>query len=160
MYVRRCLGALTALSIVLALGGCATKKFVRSEVGTASSTMGDRIDEVQSQVEETQSRLSENEQKLEDLSVTARDALQRAVAAGKLAEGKLVYETVMAGDGVNFGFESSELSATSMEFLNLRCGIPLHRMAAISYGESAPIADNQTREGRIKNRRVALVVLK
>ena len=38
-------------------------------------------------------------------------------------------------------------------------GIPLHRMNSISYGESAPIADNQTRDGRMENRRVTLVVL-
>ncbi len=41
-----------------------------------------------------------------------------------------------------------------------RNGVPLHRMEVISYGESSPIADNSTREGRAQNRRVALVVLK
>lgn len=41
-----------------------------------------------------------------------------------------------------------------------RNGVPLHRMEVISYGESSPIADNGTREGRAQNRRVALVVLK
>lgn len=39
-------------------------------------------------------------------------------------------------------------------------GMPLHRMATISYGESAPLADNASREGRSLNRRVHLVVLK
>jgi outer membrane protein OmpA-like peptidoglycan-associated protein len=32
-------------------------------------------------------------------------------------------------------------------------------MNVISYGESAPIADNKTRAGRMENRRVTLVVL-
>jgi outer membrane protein OmpA-like peptidoglycan-associated protein len=32
-------------------------------------------------------------------------------------------------------------------------------MATIAYGESAPVADNRTRAGRVQNRRVVLVVL-
>jgi outer membrane protein OmpA-like peptidoglycan-associated protein len=38
-------------------------------------------------------------------------------------------------------------------------GVALNRMATISYGQDAPIAPNDTREGRAQNRRVAIVVL-
>ncbi len=38
-------------------------------------------------------------------------------------------------------------------------GFPLHRMSVISYGESAPVGDNKTKEGRANNRRVVVVVL-
>jgi outer membrane protein OmpA-like peptidoglycan-associated protein len=41
-----------------------------------------------------------------------------------------------------------------------RAGLPLARMATISYGESAPLADNHTREGRSINRRVQLIVMR
>jgi peptidoglycan-associated lipoprotein len=44
-------------------------------------------------------------------------------------------------------------------YLNKAHGFPLHRMNVISYGESEPLADNGSREGRAQNRRVALVVL-
>ncbi|MEK9878083.1 MAG: OmpA family protein, partial [Betaproteobacteria bacterium] len=38
-------------------------------------------------------------------------------------------------------------------------GIEPDRLAAIGYGEYYPIADNQTREGRTRNRRVVAVIL-
>lgn len=41
-----------------------------------------------------------------------------------------------------------------------RAGLPLARMATISYGESAPLADNNSREGRSINRRVQLIVMR
>ena len=44
-------------------------------------------------------------------------------------------------------------------YLNREHGIPLHRMSVISYGETAPLTDNDTKEHRAENRRVSLVVL-
>lgn len=44
-------------------------------------------------------------------------------------------------------------------YLAMNNGIALHRMNVISYGESAPVADNRYRPGRAENRRVTLVVL-
>ena len=38
-------------------------------------------------------------------------------------------------------------------------GVPLNRMATISYGKQDPVADNKTRHGRAENRRVVLVVM-
>ena len=44
-------------------------------------------------------------------------------------------------------------------YLNLRHAVALHRMSVVSYGETAPVTDNDTRDGRSANRRVVLVVL-
>ena len=44
-------------------------------------------------------------------------------------------------------------------YLNQTHGIPLHRIAIISYGATKPVADNHTRDGRAQNRRVEVRVL-
>lgn len=94
------------LVVALAATGCATKKYVREETGA----VGTRVDEVQGQVEEAQTRLDTHEQRIGETSKTAQEALQRAMEAGKLAEGKLLYETILTDDKVKFGFDTSDLS--------------------------------------------------
>jgi peptidoglycan-associated lipoprotein len=99
---------MVALALIVALGttGCATKKYVRQETGA----VGTRVDEVSGQVEEAQTRLDTHEQQIGETSKTAQEALQRAIDAGKLAEGKLLYETILTDDKVKFGFDTSDLS--------------------------------------------------
>lgn len=46
-----------------------------------------------------------------------------------------------------------------LPYLNMTGGVALHRMDVISYGAAKPIADNTTRDGRTKNRRVTVIVL-
>jgi outer membrane protein OmpA-like peptidoglycan-associated protein len=48
---------------------------------------------------------------LSQLDQTSRDALERATAAGKLAEGKFVYSMVMSDDSAHFALSSSTLSS-------------------------------------------------
>jgi len=193
-----------ALSLTVALvgtTGCATKKYVKQETGAVNT----RVDEVQGQVEQTQTRLNTHDKQIGEISQTAQDALRRAQEAGKLAEGKFLYETVLTDDKVKFGFDTSDLSPEGQaaidefaakikqdnknvyveiqghtdnvgsekyneelgllraesvrRYLNQKQNFPLHRINVISYGESSPVADNKTREGRSQNRRVALVVL-
>ncbi|KAB2958589.1 MAG: OmpA family protein [Thermoanaerobaculia bacterium] len=102
-----------AAAVALVSTGCATKKYVKGEV----STVNERVDGVQGQVEEAQTtlrdhdgRITRNEAATAEASKTAREALDRAVAAGKLAEGKLLYETVLSDDKVKFGFDQANLS--------------------------------------------------
>ncbi len=191
------------LALVVAVGasGCATKKYVRQETGV----VGARVDDVEGQVEQAQTRLNTHERQIGEASQTAQEALRRAQEAGKLAEGKLLYETVLTDEKVKFGFDTSDLSPEAeaaldefagqlknenksvyieiqghtdsvgsdkyneelgmlraesvRRYLNQKHGLPLHRINIISYGENAPLADNQSRQGRSQNRRVALVVL-
>ena len=53
-----------------------------------------------------------------------------------------------------------ELRAEAVRnYLAEKAGIPLHVMNVISFGESKPVAANNTSEGRAKNRRVVVRVL-
>jgi peptidoglycan-associated lipoprotein len=170
----------------LSLGGCATKKYVNQEVGRV----------------ETQ--VAAHDTKLGELDRTSREALERATAAGKLAEGKFVYAMVLSDDTVKFPVDKAALSPEAQsrltafaeqlksenknvfleiqghtdatgtpdyneelgeqraeavrKYLN-RQGVALNRMSTISYGQEAPVAPNNTRDGRAQNRRVVVVVL-
>ena len=75
----------------VALSGCATKGFVRENVAVVDQ----RVTGVEGTVQQQGAQLAE-------LDRTAREALQRATAAGKLAEGKFLYQEVLADDSVKF----------------------------------------------------------
>jgi peptidoglycan-associated lipoprotein len=163
----------------LATTGCATKNFVRDQVAVVDT----RVTGVEG---------------------TAKDALDRANAAHKLAEGKFLYEMVLSDDSVKFPVDKDQLSpeaemrlselvqrlksenknvyleiqghtdASGDEAYNdnlggsraeavrkylAKQGVALNRMATISYGESVPVAPNDSQDGRAQNRRVVVVVL-
>ncbi|HEY7216496.1 MAG TPA: OmpA family protein, partial [Thermoanaerobaculia bacterium] len=94
--------------------GCATKKYVKQETGAVNT----RVDDVQGQVEQAQTRLNTHEQRIGEISATAQQALDRAQAAGKLAEGKFLYETVLTDEKVKFGFDTSDLSPEAQAALD------------------------------------------
>ena len=56
-------------------------------------------------------------------------------------------------------WELSAARAASVVHLLDRYGVVPNRLSAIGYGEYKPVADNETEEGRQKNRRVVLVIL-
>lgn len=176
---------------------------------TAISESSKRLDGAVSEIQVTlkvhADRIAKNETDISQLSKTAQEAVERASAAGKLAQGKLVYEVVLSDDKLKFGSNKAGLSkdaeavlnefATKLKednknvyieiqghtdstgeaahnlklgearaeavkrYLNMKGGIPLHRMSVISYGESEPVADNKFKAGRQQNRRVVLVVI-
>jgi peptidoglycan-associated lipoprotein len=186
--------ALAALMVgALGLSGCATKKFVLGEVGAVDAKLA-----------ATNEKVAGQGVQLGNLDKTSRDALDRATAAGKLAEGKFLYSMVLSDDSVKFPSRSAELSAeaqtrllafaeklktenrnvyleiqghtdaTGTKALNTRLGqeradavrlfmnkqgVALNRMSTISYADEAPVAPNDTVEGKAQNRRVVIIVL-
>jgi peptidoglycan-associated lipoprotein len=120
---------------VLALGGssaCATKKFVRTNVGEVN----DKVDSLGRSVEETQERTRQNEGRISDVdkkaqdaansadkaNAAAADASNQATTAGAKADAvnakadaidkaskRLVYEVVLSEDEGNFKFGKTDL---------------------------------------------------
>jgi peptidoglycan-associated lipoprotein len=61
----------------------------------------------------------------------------------------------------DYNFELGQKRAASVaRYLISRKGMDPLRVTAVSYGASAPLADNITREGRRKNRRIEILVYK
>jgi outer membrane protein OmpA-like peptidoglycan-associated protein len=52
-----------------------------------------------------------------------------------------------------------ERAETVKRYLYETHQIPLHRINTISYGESKPVGDNKTRDGRAQNRRIVIRIL-
>ena len=179
------------------MSGCATKSFVRDQVAAEDQ-------KVDAQGNAINGRLDQGDQRMAGLDRTSREALERAQAAGKLAEGKFLYQMVLSDDSVKFPVDRASLSpeaeARLMDFITKlktdnrnvyleiqghtdatgtpdvnkrlgeeraeavrlfmnRQGVALNRMATISYGQEAPVAPNNTRQGRAQNRRVVVIVL-
>ena len=177
---------LITATAVLALGattlsGCATTDFVRKEIAGVNG----RVDGTQDQLKSHDAKLNAHDSKIGEIDRTSREALERATAAGKLAEGKFLYTVVLSDDSVKFPVASSANKNVYLEiqghsdntgakavnqrlgeeradavrlFLNQQ-GVALNRMSTISYGDSSPVASNKTRAGRAQNRRVVVVVL-
>lgn len=64
--------------------------------------------------------------------------------------------TGAAGYNTRLGLERAE---SVRRYLHERHELPLHKMSVISYGEDQPIASNDDRDGRARNRRVVVRVL-
>src|SRR5437764_4202387 len=98
------LGVLAAGAV--SLGGCATKGFVREQVGVEDT----KVQATQAQVNQQGTTLQTHEQRIGEIDKTSREALDRAQAAGKLAEGKFLYSVVLSDDSVKFPRGGTELS--------------------------------------------------
>jgi peptidoglycan-associated lipoprotein len=104
---RSAIFAATAIAIsTLSLGGCATKDYVNEQVAV-----------VDTKAKATQNQVDQQQAHLGHLDQATQDALSRATAAGKLAEGKFLYSMVLSDDSVKFPANSSKLSPEAQQRL-------------------------------------------
>ena len=127
-------GSIIALSVAVA-PACATKKFVRTEVGTVNSkvdTLGGTVEKTQERVGQNEQRIGSVDQKAEAAGKAAADARSAAntaqsaadkaqasatavggrvdtVSAEVAASRKLIYEVTISEDQGNFKFGGYEL---------------------------------------------------
>lgn len=187
--------------------GCATKKFVNTEL----VALDKKVEGVETAIEENQKRIREHDERLASIgSIIKEHESQLKGVDGKIEEvkkyarGTLVFKEILRNNEATFGFDSFELAPEAkgtldkfvqtlieldkgvyleiqghtdstgpeswnlllgkkraeavMEYLYKQHHIPLHRMQVISLGSSVSLADNSTREGRAKNRRVEILV--
>jgi outer membrane protein OmpA-like peptidoglycan-associated protein len=88
-----------ALLGAVALSACATKDYVNKQVATVDTHVAD-----------VSARVSDHDTRIANLDKTAQDALDRANAAGKLAQGKFLYQEVLSDDSMKFGVDKANLS--------------------------------------------------
>ena len=105
--VRPTIFAAAALAATaLSLGGCATEDYVDKHVAA-----------VDAKTQATQGQVDEHQAHLVKLDQSTQDAMNRAEAAGKLAEGKFLYAMVLSDDSVKFPVDSSKLSPEAQQRL-------------------------------------------
>ena len=109
--------SLLVAALGLSLAGCATTTDVDKKIADAQSKTDKKIESVESQVESLQEKQKATEGKVDDqgrqieqISQSAKEALQRAQEAGVLAKGKILFQQSFAEDRVRFKVNSFELT--------------------------------------------------
>ena len=87
---------LSVATVSLFCAGCATKGYVSDEIAAFEARMNGTMSE----------SLAAYEARIEANKKTADEALMRATEAGKLAEGRLLAQTIMTNDDVRFDVDS------------------------------------------------------
>jgi len=92
------LAALTGF-ILLGLTGCATRGYVKEQIA-----------ETQKLIEANQAEIARLKRASKQGFTLGEEALARAVEAGRVAEGKLLYQVTFTDEAVHFAFDKSNLS--------------------------------------------------
>ena len=99
--------ALALTATALSLGACATEKYVNEHVAVVDQ----KAQATQSQVDQQGQSLQQHDSRLAQLDQATKEAMQRADAANKAAEGKFSYTPVLTDDSIKFNNQSAKLTA-------------------------------------------------
>jgi outer membrane protein OmpA-like peptidoglycan-associated protein len=104
-------------------------------------------------------RFEINSAQLKDVSQSVLDDAAATLKRNPQVVTEVAGHTDSSGSSA-FNQQLSENRANAVRSYLASKGAPIENLTAKGYGESQPIADNTTREGRSKNRRVELRILK
>ena len=93
-----------------------------------------------------------------DAAAVLDDLIQKILTYDKAVWVEIEGHTDSTG-GEEYNYMLGNKRAMAVRDYMARGGVPLHAMNAISMGESSPVVDNSTPEGRSQNRRVVIRVL-
>ena len=170
----------------LSLSACATKGYVNDQVGVVNTRV-DSTDSKLAEVDQTSREALKRATDAGKLAqgkflysvVLSDDSVKFPLDRHELsteAEQRLAdFASKLKGDNKNVYLEiqgftdatgdpkyneglGGERAETVRKFLSKQ-GVPLNRMATISYGEDDPVAPNDNPDGRAQNRRVVIQVL-
>lgn len=88
------------------LSGCATQDYVDKHVAEVHT----EVTGVQGQVTGLQGQVRDHDTRLGALDQSTREAMERAEAANKLAQGKFVYSVVLSDEATKFPLDRARLS--------------------------------------------------
>ena len=100
------------------LSGCATKDFVREQTAALSKRTDGDVFRLDTRLSSLDARVAGAESALAGTNKLAQDALDRANAAHRLAEGKLVYEVTLNDDQIKFANGKSALAPAAQAALD------------------------------------------
>lgn len=104
------------MGIFVGLSGCSTHQSVQDHIAQAIYA---RIDSVEQGVELNSQEINGLKIAMGTLSATVQDAINRAEEAGKLTQGKYLFEATISDDSVFFAFDKNELSDEAKEALDV-----------------------------------------
>jgi peptidoglycan-associated lipoprotein len=112
----------------MSLSACATEDFVNKKVEPVNALAEKNQNDLQATqgqvttlsgtLDTTNQHLQANDARLAGLDQTTKEAMMRADAAGKLAEGKFLYSVVLSDDGVKFPVAAAKLSKEAEDRLS------------------------------------------
>jgi outer membrane protein OmpA-like peptidoglycan-associated protein len=185
----RGIGVTLSAIILLATVGCATKGYVRNQVANSNTETDAKIAGVRTDLDQVRTRADQAYEKatlaerlasgqleyteasthqvqfaFDDATVDGDASTVLDDLASKLtSHPNYVLEIrgfadARGTDRYNYRLGGERASAVE-RYLNDRHHIPLQRIAVMSMGEEAPLADNDTDDGRAQNRRVMVRLL-